>query len=697
MGKKVPNKNRTITFNLFHDGAFTVRPFEYAVSDIKQITDIHFEGTPLRISIKPIQNDSDVDQFVNFAYKNKWQINLYVEHSGYDVLDIRDQGETMADDGNESSDAYCSSDEEDLSYVDFHSELDDNVVINTVSTNDPFLNKLCGDNPEFINLVDEPVNENVETVEEDTENIDHVFNVKEGISYVTHDPNQDWKKMEPILGMRFHHPEQLKLCLANYGVANGYPLWFYRNDWRKLLVYCGRDVESGRCAGADSLKKRKKKELGEDESLKVNKVSTSKSPKTPVKAVNSGEACSESPKWTKSKAILDSNPGSTCRLDDEETESGNYYFRRFYVCFKGVKDGLLAGCRKVIGLDGCFLKHTCRGELLVAMGKDANNQMYPIAWAVVKGLLEGVNELLPNDEHRKCTRHLFANYKKKSSGVQLQCLFWNAASTTVEQLYYSKMEELKIISTEAYQYLCDRNPNSWCRAFFRQESKCPNFENGICESFNRAILVQRTKPIITMLEDIRLYVMQRLVAMNRVARTWEHNITPSIRKRVEVLKKKQRTMPGRPRKSRMKGQSENNSQVSRVGRKMTCTNCQETGHNKSSCKNHQCPNLRSIDRQFQNLMSMETIGGGGGGEVSARGRGRGSRGGRCGFGGRGERTATMGDTGKSQRGRGKGQRGRGRGHMQRDGEQMTEDEIRKNLEHEYMEEMLLQEEQKIDA
>ncbi|GJX36601.1 putative reverse transcriptase domain-containing protein [Tanacetum coccineum] len=41
-------------------------------------------------------------------------------------------------------------------------------------------------------------------------------------------------------------------------------------------------------------------------------------------------------------------------------------------------------------------------------------------------------------------------------------------------------------------------------------------------------------------------------AMNRVARTWEHSITPSIRKRVEDLKEQQRTMPGRPRKNRMK-------------------------------------------------------------------------------------------------------------------------------------------------
>ncbi|GJW35393.1 hypothetical protein Tco_0058313 [Tanacetum coccineum] len=94
MGKRVPDKNCCIRVNLFHDGVFTVRPFEYAVSDVKQITDIQFE-----------------------------------EHSGYDALDMRDQGETMADDGNKPSDAYWSSDEEDLSYVDFHTEVDDNVVV----------------------------------------------------------------------------------------------------------------------------------------------------------------------------------------------------------------------------------------------------------------------------------------------------------------------------------------------------------------------------------------------------------------------------------------------------------------------------------------------------------------------------------------------------------------------------------------
>ncbi|GJT51908.1 hypothetical protein Tco_0978065 [Tanacetum coccineum] len=162
----------------------------------------------------------------------------------------------------------------------------------------------------------------------------------------------------------------------------------------------------------------------------------------------------------------------------------------------------------------------------------------------------------------------------------------------------------------------------------------------------------------------------------------------------------------------IKAQSENNSQVSRVERKTTCTNCKEAGHNKSSCKKEPVPKPPKVNRPAVPKPHEY------GTYAFARGRRRGSRGGRGSFGSRGEGTATMGEssatmgaTRRSQRGMGRGQkdrgrgqkirgrdqRGRGRGQMLRDKEEMTDDEIRKNLEHEYMEEMLLHEEQKFDA
>lgn len=68
---------------------------------------------------------------------------------------------------------------------------------------------------------------------------------------------------------------------------------------------------------------------------------------------------------------------------DKETKPGKNLFVYFYMFFHAFKQGWLEGCRKIIEFDGCFLKGSCKGELLVAIGKNGNNQMYPIAWAVV--------------------------------------------------------------------------------------------------------------------------------------------------------------------------------------------------------------------------------------------------------------------------------------------------------------------------
>nr|GEZ66680.1 leucine-rich repeat-containing protein [Tanacetum cinerariifolium] len=72
------------------------------------------------------------------------------------------------------------------------------------------------------------------------------------------------------------------------------------------------------------------------------------------------------------------------------------------------------------------------------------------------------------------------------------------------------------------------------------DRRCAAFENRISESFNRLILGPKMKSIITMLEEIRLYDVQRIVEINKLAFSLEDTITSSIRKRLEILKKKQR-------------------------------------------------------------------------------------------------------------------------------------------------------------
>ncbi|GKD37223.1 60S ribosomal protein L34 [Tanacetum coccineum] len=96
------------------------------------------------------------------------------------------------------------------------------------------------------------------------------------------------------------------------------------------------------------------------------------------------------------------------------------------------------------------------------------------------------------------------------------------------------------IDPEAKQWLVDRNLNSWCRAFFKMDRGFAAYENGIAESYHNAIRIARGKPLIKMLEEIRVYLMQRLYSMHNLASNLVDSITPSIRKEIEHLKEAQR-------------------------------------------------------------------------------------------------------------------------------------------------------------
>ena len=41
------------------------------------------------------------------------------------------------------------------------------------------------------------------------------------------------------------------------------------------------------------------------------------------------------------------------------------------------------GYRRVIDLDRFFIKGICKGELLVDVGRDVNNNIFPITWCVI--------------------------------------------------------------------------------------------------------------------------------------------------------------------------------------------------------------------------------------------------------------------------------------------------------------------------
>ncbi|KAL3516206.1 hypothetical protein ACH5RR_023108 [Cinchona calisaya] len=112
--------------------------------------------------------------------------------------------------------------------------------------------------------------------------------------------------------------------------------------------------------------------------------------------------------WEYCNALRKKNPGSCLKIKlDRPTIEEKWIFQRLYYRLSTWKDGFLAGCKPIIGLDGCFLKGLFGGQLLSAIGRDANDNMYPIALAVVeveiyrqKGLVRTLEEEVSGAENR---------------------------------------------------------------------------------------------------------------------------------------------------------------------------------------------------------------------------------------------------------------------------------------------------------
>ncbi|CAN0840065.1 hypothetical protein LINGRAHAP2_LOCUS2730 [Linum grandiflorum] len=252
-------------------------------------------------------------------------------------------------------------------------------------------------------------------------------------------------------------------------------------------------------------------------------------------------------------------------------------FRRIYIGFSCLRKGFLVGCRRMIGLDGCFLKGEVKGMLLSAVGKDGNNQMFPIAWAVVesenkdswnwfvtmladhlgiedgtrwsvisdqqKGLVDSLLTVLPCAEHRKCARHVSANWKIKHKSGASRKEFWRCVYASNEAEFNIHRNELKRLQDSGDDPHCHTDfmnyePTTFCRAFLSRGPKSDSVESKVCETFNGCIVKWRGLRIINMLEGIRTYMMGRLVTKVKLLKnTKETTLCPRIAAKIEKGKK----------------------------------------------------------------------------------------------------------------------------------------------------------------
>ncbi|GKB34801.1 hypothetical protein Tco_0879743 [Tanacetum coccineum] len=254
--------------------------------------------------------------------------------------------------------------------------VEEDVVIPNIGLNDRFLNKLV--NYKYISDKDVGANLGINSsssrdVKVEDSSVDNIYKVKEGVSYHVHDPNLPWNQMIPFV----------KECMCS-------------NKKGK------QNVDESICTpNSKSMSKAKQIKSSKSKS-KSNSPKTPELPKTPKSSktpkvthntdasqkVDSKAICRRSVKHPRisyrlmkadvrdKEQILATNPCSSVHLDVDTMDDEKTQFKRMYIYCKAMKDGWRGSCRRVMRLDGCFLYATCRGELLTAMRRYANNQMF---------------------------------------------------------------------------------------------------------------------------------------------------------------------------------------------------------------------------------------------------------------------------------------------------------------------------------
>nr|GEX67173.1 hypothetical protein [Tanacetum cinerariifolium] len=247
------------------------------------------------------------------------------------------------------------------------------------------------------------------------------------------------------------------------------------------------------------------------------------------------------------KAVLDFNPGSTVKLRVTVNPDGKTYFDRFYVCFARLEDGWKASCWK--------------GNELTLMSDQH------------KGLIEAVKDVMPNAEHRQCSRHIYENFRKQYHGLEYRQLFWEASKASHPQLFNKIIDKIKSANSNAHKYLMDKNSKTWSRAFFEIERGCEAIKNGfrneplgfwhVIPASENLFEVRSGNGGFTVDDDMYIAAYHNYVKLVPGMNFWPDQSMYST-----VLPPKPRRMPGRPRKKKIRAIVEGGSstRISKVGK-----------------------------------------------------------------------------------------------------------------------------------
>ncbi|XP_010524705.1 PREDICTED: uncharacterized protein LOC104802686 [Tarenaya hassleriana] len=279
--------------------------------------------------------------------------------------------------------------------------------------------------------------------------------------------------------------------------------------------------------------------------------------------------------------IKETNPGSIAHFTTKEDSS----FHRLFISFYASISGFRQGCRPLLFLDSAVLNSKYQGVFLVATAADAEDGIFPVAFAVVDSETEGnwfwfleelkstlsesrsitfvadfqngLNTALPqvfgNGHHAYCLRHLAeklnTDLKGQFSHEARRFMindFYAAAYAPRLESYYRSLENIKSISPDAYAWVAESEPHHWANALFLGE-RYNQMNSTFGLDFYSWVSEAHELPITQMIDELRAKMMQSIYTRQVQSREWVTALTPSneekLRKEIELARSLQVSPP----------------------------------------------------------------------------------------------------------------------------------------------------------
>lgn len=257
-----------------------------------------------------------------------------------------------------------------------------------------------------------------------------------------------------------------------------------------------------------------------------------------------------------------SNPESVFDIEYHvDTNRFSRLFVAFHACISGFNH-----CRPILFVDGTFLKARHKGCLLAASGKDGNQGLFPLCFAIVdseskdnwywflgklrtmlstdrdvvfisdrnEGILDGVVKNFPLSPHAYCLFHLKQNLRHCLPGMKagfkeyLVHLFSLAAYAPTKKAFYEIIAKLKSYGIGRVGDFLSNLPNEhWAHVFFPGKRYGEMWSN-VAECFNSWIKEERHLPITQLVDRIRVKIMEQMSSRLEAAGKWNYVVCPNM-------------------------------------------------------------------------------------------------------------------------------------------------------------------------